>query len=146
VEPLPAQQPPHINISSVALEPGIDFELIIPHKPRYGAFGYYIKGHKSADIISYMNTIRRRLAGSREGNDPGYLESTAIPPILQQLNDEMKAIMARYTRLAHDYLCNCEHQVLGTIIPDKASFDKTTQALREVLESVKAMLQGSAGS
>ena len=141
VEPIAAEQCPHIMVPPVELETGIDFELIIPHKPRYGAFGHYFRGHKSSDIISYMNIIRKRLTG--DGNAPGYLESTAIPPILEQLDDELDDITAYYAQLARDYLNHCERGVLDAIIPDKAAFDATTKDLKEVLKSVQAMLPGT---
>ena len=145
IAPLSVDQHSHITIPPVDLESGIDFDLIIPHKPRYGAFGHYFRGHKSADIISYMNTIRKRLTGSYEGNDPGYLESTAIPPILEEVENQLKDITEHYALLSRDYLNHCERHVLDAIIPDKAAFDETTRDLEEILQSVKTMLQETAG-
>ena len=92
-----------------------------------------------------MNTIRKRLTGSYEGNDPGYLESTAIPPILEEVENQLKDITEHYALLSRDYLNHCERHVLDAIIPDKAAFDETTRDLEEILQSVKTMLQETAG-
>ncbi len=136
VEPISAESYPHISIPPVDLSSGIDFELIIPHKPRYGAFGYYFRGHKSTDIISYMNTIRKRLTGNSEDHNPGYLESTAIPPILEQVEGQLKDMAENFAQTSSDYLTHCERHVLETIIPDKTAFDETTQDLQEILDAL----------
>ena len=60
-----------------------------------------------------MNTIRKRLTGNSEDHNPGYLESTAIPPILEQVEGQLKDMAETFAQTSSEYHCFHNSRIEG---------------------------------
>ena len=137
-QPLPVsidRIPIEDNVPDISLEPGIDFELLIPRKPMFPLLFTRFGGHSAEDVVGYINKAAERLAGSEPGdphNLEGYLEKEggALPPLLDQANQLVKKVAQTYEEICKRYWKESREAVLGAIIPDKAAFDEETGQLK----------------
>lgn len=126
------------DIPTISLMPGVDMNLLIPHKPVFlGLFG----GHSAEDIVSYINKTAECLAGS-ERDDANYFEGYiekeggAIKPILDQVNLLIKDVANKYETVCQNYWKHSLEDVLHGIIPNKQVFDAETEQLKKLKEEL----------
>lgn len=126
------------TLPTISLEPGVNLSLVIPNRMKIP--GLPMGGHTSQDIISYINIVTQRFVGTDE--IPGYIETQAgaIQPILSELTKAIKNISQQYETLCKEYLIESEKAVLSAIIPDKESFDRTTQRLANLNEDILPLI------
>ena len=135
--PITVNRLPIKEIPDISLSPGIDFELLIPHKPMIPLIFTRWGGHSAEDVVGYINKATERLAGSQPGdsqNMEGYLqkEGGALPPLLDLFNQLVKEISQKYETICKEYWQQSRDAILEGIIADKAAFDAETDMLKQL--------------
>ena len=130
VERIALERPREINLMQ-----GIDLTMIVPH--RLLIPGVRWMGHTSEDLVSYLNAAKARLVGAANGNvERGYIETTALPEIVQRMGEAIRAVRDQYIARCADYLEACRRQVLRTIIPDIEPFNRLDGVLEQLQSDI----------
>ena len=129
-ERITLQQPNDINLMD-----GLDLTMIVPHKLLIP--GVRWMGHSSEDLVSYLNAAKNRLVGTNNSDsERGYIETTALPQILQRISEDNKRVRDQYRKICDDYLQSNRQRVLSTIIPDLDAFNRQTAALEKLRNDI----------
>ena len=129
-ERISLQQPHDINLMD-----GLDLTMIVPHK--WLIPGVRWMGHSSEDLVSYLNAAKNRLVGTNNSDsERGYIETTALPQILQRISEDNRQVRDQYRALCDDYLQTNRQRVLSAIIPDLDAFNRQTDALERLLNDI----------
>jgi GTPase Era involved in 16S rRNA processing len=129
-ERITLQQPNDINLMD-----GIDLTMIVPHKLLIP--GVRWMGHSSEDLVSYLNAAKNRLVGTNNSDsERGYIETTALPQILQRISEDNKRVRDQYRSICDDYLQSNRQRVLSAIIPDLDAFNRQTAALEKLRNDI----------
>jgi GTPase Era involved in 16S rRNA processing len=129
-ERITLQQPNDINLMD-----GIDLTMIVPHKLLIP--GVRWMGHSSEDLVSYLNAAKNRLVGTNNSDsERGYIETTALPQILQRISEDNKRVRDQYRAICDDYLQSNRQRVLSAIIPDLDAFNRQTAALEKLRNDI----------
>ena len=129
-ERITLQQPNDINLMD-----GLDLTMIVPHKLLIP--GVRWMGHSSEDLVSYLNAAKNRLVGTNNSDaERGYIETTALPQILQRISEDNKRVRDQYRTICDDYLQNNRQRVLSAIIPDLDAFNRQTAALEKLRNDI----------
>ena len=129
-ERIPLQHPHNINLMD-----GLDLTMIVPHK--WLIPGVRWMGHSSEDLVSYLNAAKNRLVGTNNSEtERGYIETTALPQLLQRLAEDNRKVRDQYRALCDDYLETNRGRVLNAIIPDLEAFNKQTTALEHLQNDI----------
>lgn len=129
-ERITLQQPNDINLMD-----GLDLTMIVPHKLLIP--GVRWMGHSSEDLVSYLNAAKNRLVGSNNSDaERGYIETTALPQILQRISEDNKRVRDQYRTICDDYLQSNRQRVLSAIIPDLDAFNRQTAALEKLRNDI----------
>lgn len=129
-ERISLQQPNDINLMD-----GLDLTMIVPHKLLIP--GVRWMGHSSEDLVSYLNAAKNRLVGTNNSDaERGYIETTALPQILQRISEDNKRVRDQYRTICDDYLQNNRQRVLSAIIPDLDAFNRQTAALEKLRNDI----------
>lgn len=129
-ERISLQQPNDINLMD-----GLDLTMIVPHKLLIP--GVRWMGHSSEDLVSYLNAAKNRLVGTNNSDsERGYIETTALPQILQWISEDNKRVRDQYRTICDDYLQSNRQRVLSAIIPDLDAFNRQTAALEKLLNDI----------
>ena len=129
-ERIPLQHPHDINLMD-----GLDLSMIVPHK--WLIPGVRWMGHSSEDLVSYLNAAKNRLVGTNNSEaERGYIETTALPQLLQRLAEDNRKVRDQYRALCDDYLETNRRRVLNAIIPDLEAFNKQTTALEHLQNDI----------
>jgi hypothetical protein len=129
-ERITLQQPNDINLMD-----GLDLTMIVPHKLLIP--GVRWMGHSSEDLVSYLNAAKNRLVGTNNSDaERGYIETTALPQILQRISEDNKRVRDQYRTICDDYLQSNRQRVLSAIIPDLDAFNRQTAALEKLRNDI----------
>ena len=129
-ERISLQQPNDINLME-----GLDLTMIVPHKLLIP--GVRWMGHSSEDLVSYLNAAKNRLVGTNNSDaERGYIETTALPQILQRISEDNKRVRDQYRTICDDYLQTNRQRVLSTIIPNLDAFNWQTAALEKLRNDI----------
>ena len=129
-ERISLQQPNNINLMD-----GLDLTMIVPHKLLIP--GVRWMGHSSEDLVSYLNAAKNRLVGTNNSDsERGYIETTALPQILQRISEDNKRVRDQYRTICDDYLQSNRQRVLSAIIPDLDAFNRQTAALEKLRNDI----------
>ena len=129
-ERITLQQPNDINLMD-----GLDLTMIVPHKLLIP--GVRWMGHSSEDLVSYLNAAKNRLVGTNNSDsERGYIETTALPQILQRISEDNKRVRDQYRKICDDYLQSNRQRVLSAIIPDLDAFNRQTAALEKLRNDI----------
>ena len=129
-ERISLQQPNDINLME-----GLDLTMIVPHKLLIP--GVRWMGHSSEDLVSYLNAAKNRLVGTNNSDaERGYIETTALPQILQRISEDNKRVRDQYRTICDDYLQSNRQRVLSAIIPDLDAFNRQTVALEKLRNDI----------
>ena len=129
-ERISLQQPNDINLMD-----GLDLTMIVPHKLLIP--GVRWMGHSSEDLVSYLNAAKNRLVGTNNSDaERGYIETTALPQILQRISEDNKRVRDQYRAICDDYLQSNRQRVLSAIIPDLDAFNRQTAALEKLRNDI----------
>ena len=129
-ERISLQQPNDINLMD-----GLDLTMIVPHKLLIP--GVRWMGHSSEDLVSYLNAAKNRLVGTNNSDsERGYIETTALPQILQRISEDNKRVRDQYRAICDDYLQSNQQRVLSAIIPDLDAFNRQTAALEKLRNDI----------
>lgn len=129
-ERISLQQPNDINLMD-----GLDLTMIVPHKLLIP--GVRWMGHSSEDLVSYLNAAKNRLVGTNNSeSERGYIETTALPQILQRISEDNKRVRDQYRTICDDYLQSNRQRVLSAIIPDLDAFNRQTAALEKLRNDI----------
>ena len=129
-ERITLQQPNDINLMD-----GLDLTMIVPHKLLIP--GVRWMGHSSEDLVSYLNAAKNRLVGTNNSDsERGYIETTALPQILQRISEDNKRVRDQYRAICDDYLQSNRQRVLSAIIPDLDAFNRQTAALEKLRNDI----------
>ena len=129
-ERITLQQPNDINLMD-----GLDLTMIVPHKLLIP--GVRWMGHSSEDLVSYLNAAKNRLVGTNNSDsERGYIETTALPQILQRISEDNKRVRDQYRKICDDYLQSNRQRVLSAIIPDLDTFNRQTAALEKLRNDI----------
>ncbi len=129
-ERISLQQPNNINLMD-----GLDLTMIVPHKLLIP--GVRWMGHSSEDLVSYLNAAKNRLVGTNNSDsERGYIETTALPQILQRISEDNKRVRDQYRKICDDYLQSNRQRVLSAIIPDLDAFNRQTAALEKLRNDI----------
>ena len=129
-ERITLQQPNNINLMD-----GLDLTMIVPHKLLIP--GVRWMGHSSEDLVSYLNAAKNRLVGTNNSDsERGYIETTALPQILQRISEDNKRVRDQYRTICDDYLQSNRQRVLSAIIPDLDAFNRQTAALEKLRNDI----------
>ena len=114
---------------------GLDLTMIVPHKLLIP--GVRWMGHSSEDLVSYLNAAKNRLVGTNNSDsERGYIETTALPQILQRISEDNKRVRDQYRTICDDYLQSNRQRVLSAIIPDLDAFNRQTAALEKLRNDI----------
>ena len=129
-ERLSLQQPDNINLMD-----GLDLTMIVPHK--WLIPGVRWMGHSSEDLVSYLNAAKNRLVGANNSDaERGYIETTALPQILQRIAEDNRRVRDQYRTICDDYLQTNRQHVLSAIIPNLDAFNRQTAALEKLRNDI----------
>ncbi len=121
--------------NDINLMDGLDLTMIVPHKLLIP--GVRWMGHSSEDLVSYLNAAKNRLVGSNNSDaERGYIETTALPQILQRISEDNKRVRDQYRTICDDYLQSNRQRVLSAIIPDLDAFNRQTAALEKLRNDI----------
>lgn len=121
--------------NDINLMDGLDLTMIVPHKLLIP--GVRWMGHSSEDLVSYLNAAKNRLVGTNNSDsERGYIETTALPQILQRISEDNKRVRDQYRSICDDYLQSNRQRVLSAIIPDLDAFNRQTAALEKLRNDI----------
>lgn len=123
------------QLNDINLMDGLDLTMIVPHKLLIP--GVRWMGHSSEDLVSYLNAAKNRLVGTNNSDaERGYIETTALPQILQRISEDNKRVRDQYRTICDDYLQSNQQRVLSAIIPDLDAFNRQTAALEKLRNDI----------
>ena len=121
--------------AEVDLMAGIDLSMIVPHRTFIPGLRWW--GHTSEDLVSYLNAAKARLVGAPvRAIERGYIETTALPNVMERMNESVGILREHYINICNDHLRECKRLVLDTIIPDIEPFNYVTEDLKKLQSDV----------
>ena len=136
----PNEQKQHYDdIPPITLDNAVNLDTLVPHR-------FYIPiihrgGHSSEDLIQYLRSAAANLVGHQsENKSSGYIETFALAPILEQMEEKTKEIIARYAASCRKTLEDNEQALLARIIKDKQRFDEESRQMDALLAELQQIL------
>ena len=115
----------------LTLSGAINLDTLVPQ--RFFIPIIHIGGHTSEDIIQYLRSATTNLIGHQgENKSSGYIETFALPPIIEQMEERTKDIIEKYADDCRKTLEANERQLLSRIIGDKHRFDEECRLMDEL--------------